>query len=135
MELEDAVYRSAEVVKKFRAAGVKVIRIGLCSSENLASDETYFAGPNHPALGELVENRIYRDRILSLAKELSTDKDSVIEIKVPRGELSKAVGQKKKNKFFLIGNLGIRDALFCESDKLRCDEISVTMKRKDNKCT
>ena len=134
LTLEEAVNRSASVVKKFREAGVSVIRIGLCASDNLVSEDTYFAGPNHPALGELVENRIYCDRIEEAAKKLSLDCDSVLDIKVARGELSKAVGQKKKNKKFLIGNLGIRDISFSESDELLRDEISVNLKRKENKC-
>ncbi len=135
IELDNAVYRSAEVVKLFRAAGVEVIRIGLCASDNLVSDESYFAGPNHPALGELVENRIYFDRISEQIKKMKYDSETVIYIKVPRGELSKAVGQKKRNKFLLIGSLGIKDARFFESVELMPGEISVEMRRKDNKCT
>ena len=55
----------AKVMKCYIKNGVNVIRIGLHSSENLVSDSTYFAGPNHPALGELCENEIY----LSLIEE------------------------------------------------------------------
>ncbi len=135
LELEEAVYRSAEVVKLFRRRGVEVIRIGLCASDNLVSDDSYFAGPNHPALGELVENRIYFDRISDIVKRLDKNSDSVIYIKVPRGELSKAVGQKKRNKFLLIDTFGVADAVFSESAELVLGEISVEMRRKDNKCT
>ena len=63
LSLTDAVVRSATVMKRFVEAGVEVIRVGLCSSENLSQDTTYFAGPNHPALGELVENELYYEII------------------------------------------------------------------------
>ncbi len=133
INLDDAVHRSAEVVKLFRTCGVDVIRIGLCASDNLVSEETYYAGPNHPALGELVENKIYFDRITERVLGMRLDANSVIYIKIAHGELSKAVGQKKRNKFLLIDTLGVHDAVFNETDMPR-GEISVEMRRKDDKC-
>ena len=134
LSLEDAVYRTAKVVELLRTAGVKVIRVGLCASDNLSADDTYFAGPNHPALGELVENRIYYDKISDKMQELSLNSESVVEIYIPRGATSKAVGQKKRNKFLLIESFGIKDAVFIESAGLSNGEISI-VKRKENKCT
>ncbi len=134
LDIDDAVARSAEVVKLFRASGVDVIRVGLCASDNLISEDTYFAGPNHPALGELVENRIYFDRISERVRALPYNSESVIYIEVPRGELSKAVGQKKRNKFLLIDSFGVRDAVFSEGE-LPPDGLSVEMRGKEDKCT
>ncbi|MBQ9085280.1 MAG: radical SAM protein, partial [Clostridia bacterium] len=54
LSLDDAIERSCAVYSYFLRKGVKVIRVGLCSSDNLVDDSKYFAGPNHPALGELV---------------------------------------------------------------------------------
>ena len=130
LSLAEAISRTAEVVKIFRSAGVKVIRVGLHASENLASEQTYFAGPNHAALGELVENKIYFDKIVTEAKKLSLSSDTVIDIIVPKGALSKAVGQKKQNKILLIESLRIKDAVFSESDKLNSDGIFV-LRRKE----
>lgn len=130
LSLDEAISRTAEVVKIFRSAGVKVIRVGLHASENLASEQTYFAGPNHAALGELVENKIYFDKIVTEANKLSLDSDTVIDIKVPKGALSKAVGQKKQNKILLIEFLRIKDAVFSETDCLNSEEISV-LRRKE----
>ena len=134
LSLDDAVERTAKVVALLRSAGVKVIRVGLCSSDNLSADDTYFAGPNHPALGELVENRIYYDRISNEMNNISLNKNTVIEIYVPVGSLSKAVGQKKRNKFLLIESFKIKDAVFFESAKLSDGEILV-VERKEDKCT
>ena len=59
LSLDIAVWRSALILKKFKEAKINVIRIGLCASENLSNEDTYFSGPNHSALGELVENELY----------------------------------------------------------------------------
>ena len=125
LSLDEAVTRSAAVLKLFRSSGVRVIRIGLCSSENLGSEETYFAGPNHPSLGELVENRLYFDDIYSQAKELKLKKDDTLLVRVAPGTLSKAVGQKRKNKTLLTDMLGIRDVVFKEDYDARYIEVSV----------
>ena len=129
LSLEDAVFRSAKIVEILRNAGVQVIRVGLCSSDNLSSESSYFAGPNHPALGELVENRIYFDRISEKAKELTLDENTVICVNVPPASLSKAIGQKKCNKSLLINSLGIKDAVFMESSSLKDYEILVTVRK------
>ena len=134
LSLDEAIERTAKVVSLLRRSDVKVIRVGLCSSDNLSAEDTYFAGPNHPALGELVENRIYYDVISDKLKEISLDSETVVEIYIPRGALSKAVGQKKRNKFLLIESFGIKDAVFIESDVLSSEEILI-VKRKENKCT
>ena len=130
LSLDDAVDRSAEILKLFSSSGVKVIRIGLCSSENLSSEDTYFAGPNHAAIGELVENRIYYDVINEKIKDIDFDEKSVLKIYVARGCLSKAIGQRKKNKFLLAKILGTDNISFLESDDLDLYEVLVIVERK-----
>ena len=115
LDPENAIQRSAKVFEMFVNNGVNVIRIGLQSSDNLSSDKTYVAGPNHPALGELVENEFYYNKIEKILSEMNLS-DEKIEILVSRGNLSKAVGQRKRNKLRLAEkykNIG-----FAESDKL-----------------
>lgn len=131
LSLEDAVSRSAEVVKLLRAAGLRVIRIGLQASEGLSSSDTYYSGPNHSALGELVENKIYLDKIMSEAKMLDLSSDSKIQIQVAPGELSKAIGQKKQNKLMLIGSLEISGVEFSVNEQITPGEITVKLIRKD----
>ncbi len=125
LTLEEAVNRCAEVLKLFRKSGVGVIRLGLCASDNLCSDDTYFAGPNHPSLGELVENKLYFDEIYAKAKELILKKDDMLLVKVPLGTLSKAIGQKRKNKITLTEKLGVRDVIFKEYSDINHVELSI----------
>ena len=98
LSLNDAVKRSAAVLKLLRARNVNVIRIGLCASENLSSESTYYAGPNHSALGELVENEYYLELIKEeINKILCKGAFETLTVAVSRGSLSKAIGQRKSN--------------------------------------
>ena len=98
LSLGEAVKRSAAVLKLLRARNISVIRIGLCASENLSSESTYYAGPNHAALGELVENEYYLGLIKEEVNKIQDrDTEANITVAVSRGALSKAIGQRKSN--------------------------------------
>ena len=118
LSLDEAVRRSAKVMTKFIDAGVEVIRVGLCSSENLVSEQTYYAGPNHAALGELVENEIYYNMICTEIEKTGISDTPELKIYVPIGSLSKAIGQKKKNKIKLQEKYNIKNTRFSESAQL-----------------
>lgn len=129
LSLDDAIDRSARVCKIFNDAGVDVIRIGLCASENLSSDTTYYAGPNHPAIGELVENKIYFEIIKEKLHNISFCSDDTVKVNVAPGCLSKAIGQKKKNKFLLMQTYDVKDIKFGESDDVSLYEVSIVVER------
>lgn len=100
LEMDDAIYRSKEVLKIFRANSVDCIRIGLCASDNLMDESKVMGGANHPALGELVLGELYYDEIRELilkALAQGVGSAATIKILVPFSELSKAIGQKRKN--------------------------------------
>jgi hypothetical protein len=56
-------------------------------------------GANHPALGELVRGELYFERMRELADEHGAGRMSggILTFTVPQGELSAAIGQRKKN--------------------------------------
>ena len=135
ISLDDAVERSALVLDRFVSAGVEVIRIGLHASENLSSPDTYFAGPNHPALGELVLNKFYFNRIYNEASKMKLSPKTVLSVSVSHGALSKAVGQRRCNRLLLKEKLGILDVCFSESDRLVGYEILLTKEDEEKKCT
>ncbi len=118
LSLDEAIERTAAVLRRFVDAGLPVIRIGLCASENLLSDDTYFAGPNHPALGELVENRLYFDLIYDYARKAGLFGKDTINVSVAKGALSKAIGQKRRNKLLLTQSLSVKEIKFSESEEL-----------------
>lgn len=123
LSVEEAVDRSAKVYSLFFENKINVIRIGLCSSENLSSDQTYYSGPNHPALGEMVINRFYYDKMYEKAIAKLPDRSDILKFKVAKGCLSKAIGQKKINKHLLKKELSCKDVLFEETEGLTDGEL------------
>ena len=134
LSLEDAIKRSAEIFEMFIDAGIQVIRIGLCASENLSAPETYYKGPNHPALGELVENEYYFNKMYKYISE-SNPKNARIIVSVNTGCLSKAIGQNRRNKLRLASAFPTCDIVFKESNVVTRHGIKVEIEERKNKCT
>ena len=100
LSIDDAIERTAAVLDVFDRADVPVIRVGLCSGENLSSPESVIGGANHPALGELAMGELTYRRICEKADEILSIIDSkgkTMTVYVPKGATSRAVGQKKRN--------------------------------------
>ena len=93
---EDACERAARVLEIFLNRGIPCIRIGLCATESLTSADKVYAGPNHPALGEMVWNAYYYEKILNAVKSAALVGQDV-KVVVPSGDVSKAVGQHRCN--------------------------------------
>lgn len=132
LTLDYAISRSAKVLALFVDAGVDVIRIGLQASEGLESKESYVAGPNHPALGELIIGEYYYDKITKILSDANLAKDENITVLVKRGSLSKAIGQNAKNKVRLKATY--KNIRFAESDGLSEYEVSVKTRNGEIKC-
>ena len=134
IELNDAVERSAKVLKIFLDANVDVIRIGLCSSDNLVDDEKYYAGPNHPAIGEMVESAMLYNKIIDMLDKDKSYNGTTLKVSVAKGFLSKAIGQKKTNKNKLIREYGFADVKITEDENLCGYELIIEEERK-RECT
>ena len=133
LTLDEAISRSAEVLEIFLNAGVEVIRIGLQASEGLTSDKSYIAGPNHAALGEMVIGEVYYNRILKILSEMNISDNDKITVLVSPGSLSKAVGQRKRNKLRLCERY--KNISFAESAEISEYEVSVNITDGEMKCT
>ena len=132
LSLDDAISRSAKVLSLFIDAGVEVIRIGLQASDGLESKDSYVAGPNHPALGELIIGEYYYEKTIDILSEAKFAFDEHITVLVKPGSLSKAIGQNAKNKTRLKALY--KNIRFAESDGLKEYEISVTYRNGEIKC-
>ena len=86
--LEDAVSLCAKLYEMFEENDISVIRLGLHSIEQ----DSYIAGPWHPAFSELCQAHIFYQKI----KNSLTETGDYI-IYVSPNSLSKAIGQKKSN--------------------------------------
>ncbi len=101
----DAIVRSERVLRIFLDAEVACIRLGLCATESLTDPATAMAGPNHPALGELVWNEYYYRELLHLTEMQTLTGQRVILI-LPPHLVSKVVGQKRSNIKRLFSETG-----------------------------
>ena len=91
---EDSASFCAKLLQMFEENDIKVIKLGLHSSETVESD--MIGGAYHPAFRELCEGEIYLTKIL---EKLSTkDKNQQYVIYVSKKVLSKAKGQQKRNE-------------------------------------
>ncbi len=104
--LEEAVETAKRVLSVFREKGILVIRLGLHAGEDLRKEGVVLAGPFHPAFGELVESRIWRDRIVAELNQY-LQKPKVLEIQVPSDQISKAVGHQRCNAVYLKERYGV----------------------------
>ncbi len=93
--LEDAVIVAANLYEFFTEHGINVIRLGLHTIE----ENSFVAGPWHPAFSELCLSKILLEKILKQAT-----KKGNYTVYVNKSDVSKAIGQKKSNINYLKEN-------------------------------
>lgn len=115
----DAVERTKEALKIFVNNNVPCIRVGLQSGENL-SDETLVAGgANHSAIGEMSMSAVYLDKICECIDGEPMEKyHKKMVIYCPKGDVSKVVGQKRKNIQKIYEKYGIKNVKVLEKNEL-----------------
>ena len=93
-----SVDEAAELCKTlllmFEENGIKVIRLGLQSTDEICETGSVVAGPVHSAFGEIVESAVYYDLILAVVGD---SKDCAVTVAVNDREVSKAVGNRRRN--------------------------------------
>lgn len=134
LTLDEAVIRSAAVFDVFVRHDVPCLRIGLCESENLHSDTTYYAGPNHPSLGEMVSGELYYNRICAALDKNPPEQGSTITIFIPRGDMSMAVGQKRRNKIRIEIKYSVKSVKFIEKDNFPRYNIEINENGEAKNC-
>lgn len=111
---EEAIGRSADVLAVFCERGVKVLRIGLHAGEELTSGDEIVCGFYHPAMGELVEGELYYREIAELL--VGVPEGASVTVTVPKGCLSKAIGQKGRNREKLKARFSLSSLCFEEGE-------------------
>ena len=96
LTIEDAVRRSAKLYTYFTENDVKVLRIGLHTSDELDST-AYVAGPYHKNFAEMVFSHIWKEKLTNIKTE---SKDIIIN--VPESQINHAIGWKGENKKLLL---------------------------------
>lgn len=93
---EETVDLCAELLQKFAAADIPVIRLGLHASADV--EKEMIGGSYHPALREICESRIFCKKILAEMKRLGGSK---FIIYTDGRNVSKINGQKSANRIAL----------------------------------
>lgn len=91
---EETAPFAARLLTEFENEGIKVIKLGLHSSETVESDMV--AGAYHPAFRELCEGYIFLNKIEEKLK--NKDKNREYSVFVSKKSLSKAKGLNKRNE-------------------------------------
>lgn len=91
--VDDSAYICSILVPMFEKAGIKIIRIGLHSSEDIKRN--MLAGGFHDSFGEIVKSRIMVNKILELPP-------GDYQVFVNEKSLSKLKGNKKSNIYLLM---------------------------------
>ena len=92
LTLDEAVEQSATLYEYFTENDVKVLRMGLHTSDDLNSD-AFVAGPYHKNFAEMVFSRIWGRKFDKI-----DEKSDRIVIEVPENQLNHAIGYKGENK-------------------------------------
>ncbi len=116
---DDAIERTKEALKVFVAEDVPCIRVGLQSGENLSDASLVAGGANHSAIGELSMSALYLDKICEkIDVQNFTVTPEKMTIYCPKGDISKIVGQKRKNIEKIYQKYGIKNVKVLEKNEL-----------------
>lgn len=122
---DEAVERTKETLRIFDQHGVPVLRVGLCASENLHGEETYLAGPNHSAVGELAKGALFYEKICAALDEKGDISGHTVVITSPKGTISQVCGQKKRNKIRIQNKYNVKKVKAVEMDTLTGYNIKI----------
>ena len=128
LSIDEAVVRSASVYRIFLENNVFCYRIGLCESENLHSDSSFYKGPNSASIGEMVRSRVFFDYICEEIEKVGLQNADEIVIFCPKGKTSQVVGNKKANITEIKNRFEYKSIMVIESIDLDGFEIKVKEK-------
>lgn len=106
LTLDEAINISKYLLIIFEVNNIDVIRLGLQSSDNISEDGDVVSGPFHDSFRELVEGEIYFDLIKNYIEKIKL-KNNVLYISCSNTEISKIIGNKKKNSIYFKENYGV----------------------------
>lgn len=142
LELHKAVERCKEITYFFNSKKIKVIRIGLQTTDTICSPDKsgseVVAGPYHEAFRQLVESAMYYDKIEEKIKNINMNIKEV-EIRVNPQDINNVVGYKRENiekiKEIYDVDVKITQDIKCTLGKIDVVPLSKYKEFKDDKET
>ena len=131
LTVSQAVERCKEICYLFTKKRIKIIRIGLQSTETITSpnkpSSEVVAGPYHETFRQLVESSIYYDTIVEKIKKFNT-KVKEVEVIVNPQNINNVIGYKKEN-ILKIKEMYDIDVLIKQDIKQRPNKIDVLVSK------
>jgi histone acetyltransferase (RNA polymerase elongator complex component) len=124
LSLTEAVTRVKKLYLFFKKDNIRVIRMGLQASEDLANDSTALAGPYHPAFGHMVYSEIFFDAAREVLDSMKTLSDT-IAISVNPRSISKMRGLNNLNIKKLRENYHLKTIEVVPDASLAADELKI----------
>lgn len=90
--LDEAIQLAKKLLLMFEENNIRVIRLGLQSTDEICENGSVVAGPVHSSFGELVESSIYLD----IMRDILPENENARVFVNPK-EISKAVGNRRRN--------------------------------------
>ncbi|MCX7634509.1 MAG: hypothetical protein N2Z74_02035, partial [Syntrophales bacterium] len=122
LSLEAAVAACKMAVRRFREAGIAVIRLGLHETREMGEPGAVLAGPRHPAFGDLVLSALWRDEAVRLLTGRQL-RGKVVTFTVPPRNMSIFRGQGNANIHFLKARFGLADLHIVPGPTLALQEV------------
>lgn len=120
LSMDDAVSRTAKMLKIFNEYNIDVIRIGLHASDVYSDSDQCLAGPYHPAMRQKVEGYLMLEAI---TENLTAVDDVTIALNMRNR--STFVGQNKENLIRLQNEFAVSKITVIEDDIIGMNELVV----------
>lgn len=102
LSIEDATYRCHKIINECQKKDVRIIRLGLQSTDEICSKNSDIVGPISDNFAEYVMSDIIKEKIEEkLIENMIIKEESInLNILVPKRYISVTIGPKKRNKVY-----------------------------------
>lgn len=110
LSLEDAILRCHKIVNECERTDIRIIRLGLQSTDEICSKNNDIVGPISDNFAEYVMSDIVKENIEEkLNKNILKKEDNInLNILVPKKYISVVIGPKKRNKLYFEEKYSLR---------------------------
>ena len=138
LTLDEAAWRSKEMLKVLNASDVNVIRIGLKASDLISGDGKFTGTTFHPAFRQLVEGSLARESIEEqllhlfgnqLRHQASDNKKLRVIASANPASFSNLVGHKAENRKYFVDKYTNMQFLFRVDNSLAAGEYFVEIEK------
>lgn len=137
LTLFQAVEICKNALKRFTAAGIPVIRLGLQTTREMEEPGSVVAGPFHPAFRSLVESAVFRESAVSLlssfrqwtgkaAAQTGKSENLTAHFTVAPADIANFLGSGRENITYLKERFGIRKIVVTADPDLHRKSVVLT---------